>query len=852
MKKFALALILLFPFAAQAQQFNSRIIPTPQRVERTEGFFVHQEELLEYIEGNYDAKKAARHIKKGGWVLRSGLVDSIPGAPQLDEAYQIEVKEHEVTIRATNWSGIQYGYLSFDMMYSMWDDTIPCMTITDWPDYEYRGWMDDLSRGPVTNADFRTIQRTFGHTFKMNYYNLYTEHVQYNPSCPEVAPLPVKKVEYSPMANLQCFAHFEKTLQIPFYQDMKDTRYNLDPSKEESYRFLKEQIDNTMKYYPYAKFFNINCDETESLGSGRARDYVASVGADEAYVRHINRVFDLLKPYDVEVLMWGDIVGKNPAMLERLPREMQYIMWSYVPADDFSSMLRPFKELKERQGNPFWVASGVSHWSSIMPSQHNYIKNIANLTRDGFRDGARGTMCTAWDDNGESLFADAWHAMAWSAEVAWNAHDCDQKWREEQFNENYDRLLRVLSHCPVEHMSQLLYAIGDLAQNPYVGDWYQASSLWEGLLEFYPSKVDDALLTRCDSAEALAQRILDRYQLPALGHTQLSWDDEDILTSLPHAIYALHHIQVTAQKARLRALLYRTLQGEPCPTLDSTKALYFRNLHLLEQEYLRLWDFECTDYSRHIITDRYNHYGNELLEADRHVFASTFARDGKTYVELKNLGHYPIYYTLDGRKPSQASALYTQPFELQRSCEVKAVSYDPWGEGVQTDKYLLLHKGMGHLRRLNTPYSTYRDTYSAGGDNALLDGEMGSDNTYNDGHWQGYWGQDIDLELDFGKPTPVNHIAMRFLQNSTDWILAPKQIEVYSSKDGQQWTLVRTEHYEPDFRAHGNIVRNNALRELNLNTRYLRVVAKNPGPLPDYTPGAGYDSYLFCDEIVIE
>ena len=36
------------------------------------------------------------------------------------------------------------------------------------------------------------------------------------------------------------------------------------------------------------------------------------------------------------------------------------------------------------------------------------------------------------------------------------------------------------------------------------------------------------------------------------------------------------------------------------------------------------------------------------------------------------------------------------------------------------------------------------------------------------------------------------------------------------------------------------------------NSRYLRVVAKNPGKLPQWHPGKGGDSYLFVDEIVIE
>jgi methylmalonyl-CoA/ethylmalonyl-CoA epimerase len=70
-------------------------------------------------------------------------------------------------------------------------------------------------------------------------------------------------------------------------------------------------------------------------------------------------------------------------------------------------------------------------------------------------------------------------------------------------------------------------------------------------------------------------------------------------------------------------------------------------------------------------------------------------------------------------------------------------------------------------------------------DQALADATLADDLNYKDGHWQGFWGQDIDVEYDFGKKQPIERITMRFLQNSTDWILAPQRIEVYSSKDGK-------------------------------------------------------------------
>lgn len=867
----ALILLSLMAFATLAQQFNPGIIPTPQKVEKRYGICNTMVPLLLTIkDGEPVAEKdIAKVLKKGGFVFVEQHVqqhdalcspDSGEQERMAQEGYVLEIDLQHVTLYYLNDKGLENGRRTFRKLEERWEGDIPCMTIADWPDLLYRGWMDDYSRGPIANEHFRRQSEKFLLDYGYNYAQYYTEHIFYNPEFPDVAPSPLATMSdnhNSIMANLQCFAHFEKTLKIPYYIGMKDSPFNIDPSKQESYDFLAKQIENVVRHFPNSKFFNINCDETEALGSGRAKDYVSAIGAEEAYVQHINKVYNLIKSYNKEVLMWGDIVGKKPEMLEKLPKDMQYVVWSYVPSESFVDMIAPFKTLHDKYGTQFWIACGVSHWSHIIPSQHNYIRNIANFARDGHNAGALGYMNTAWDDSGESLLSDCWHALLWGGEMGWNtikprqgqSYEEALAERERQFNENYNWLMNRMANSQGFDYAGMLYEIGDLCEKE-PADWMQVSALNEPLLDFFPTKVDTLTWDRCEKTLALCNDIARRYDIPTIGaDTQppISY----IITTKAAASYALHRLQVTAQKNMLRILMYRAANGEKVDFFQE-KASYFKNLHALKKEYLRLWDRECTEYSRNIICDRYDKLGFELLEADRHVFINTYSENGKMMVEFKTLGNYPIYYTLDGRNPSEGSRLYSEPFELERSCEIKAVCFNEYSDAVETDKYLLRHKGMGHLQKLNTEYSTYRDTYSAGGDNALLDGVMGSDLTYNDGHWQGYWGKDIDVEIDLGSKCDVNQILMRFLQNSIDWILAPKTIEIYTSVDGRSWTLARTETFNPDFRQSGNIVRDNAVRNLGLKTRYLRVVAKNPGKLPEYTPGAGYDSYLFCDEIVVE
>jgi hypothetical protein len=847
MKKIIIIAVMMLGFSSMAQKnvTNIGVIPTPQQVAMGSGT-----------------------VSLGKSSPIRNFVTEIEGAQNQRQAYRLEITPTGVRVQCTSNEGWDYALRTLAQLKKIYNNEVPCMTITDWPAYEYRGWLDDISRGPIPNKQFRRKTRSFAEQYKMNFGNYYTEHTLYNEEYPDISGNSgIGDFEYADdpymMANLQCFAHFEKTLRIPYYQSLMDSPTKVNPAKEETYAFLKSQIENAVAAYYSSRFFNINCDETEGLGSGRAHQYVSERGADEVYCQHINRVYDLIQQayreaHDgkgkMEVLMWGDIVGKNPEMLKQLPRDMQYIVWTYGAAESYADMIAPFARIHREQGNAFWVAPGVSHWSST-PQVRNYMQNIAYLARDGYLAGARGLMNTAWDDSGESLFGDCWHAMAWAAEMAWHPITStdpkkareEMKRREEQFNKNYDRL------CSIEYrkynsdnsersISKMIYAVGDLNSNKWVGDWFNTRALMQPLLEFNPTDVDEAMLRRCDSVDRI------------VGHVLASIDS----AMVPHFAYACHRILCVSEKSRLRVMIYDALNGKGDYVtrkndIQAASREYFYHLHSLKREYLRLWDEECTDYSRDTICNRYDRLGNEVQQARQKVFISNDYRDGKMYVTLKTLFEdRPIYFTVDGRKPTKGANLYKRPFTIGRSFTVRAVSYNKWDDPVYSEQYLLFHKGIGKLKKLNTAYSDYRNVYSGGGDKALSDGILGSDEAYDDGHWQGYWGKDIDAEFDFGSATNVSSVTMRFLQNTNAWILAPETIEVYTSADGTEWKKVSTEHFTPDFHQYGAVLHTHAIRNINAKTRYLRVVVKNPGKLPYWHPGKGGDSYLFCDEIVVE
>jgi hypothetical protein len=188
---------------------------------------------------------------------------------------------------------------------------------------------------------------------------------------------------------------------------------------------------------------------------------------------------------------------------------------------------------------------------------------------------------------------------------------------------------------------------------------------------------------------------------------------------------------------------------------------------------------------------------------------------------------------------------------LERPCLVKAACFNEVGEPICAERYFRYHKGMGRLKRLNSPAGNYRPEYSGGGDNALVDGIFGGDD-YKDGHWQGFYGIDADIEIDLGKWAKVNALNIGFLVNAHDWILRPNEVEIYTSSDGKNYRLSKTSSLTTEVAQKGNFVFRERFATPSLSTRYLRVVVKNPGRIPEGLPGSGYDSWIFMDEIIVE
>jgi len=81
---------------------------------------------------------------------------------------------------------------------------------------------------------------------------------------------------------------------------------------------------------------------------------------------------------------------------------------------------------------------------------------------------------------------------------------------------------------------------------------------------------------------------------------------------------------------------------------------------------------------------------------------------------------------------------------------------------------------------------SYSAWFSAGGNSALTDGYIGTQN-YGDDHWMGFYDQDVEIIIDLENIKLIDHIEMHFLKDINNHIYLPKQVELSISKDGESY-----------------------------------------------------------------
>jgi len=221
----------------------------------------------------------------------------------------------------------------------------------------------------------------------------------------------------------------------------------------------------------------------------------------------------------------------------------------------------------------------------------------------------------------------------------------------------------------------------------------------------------------------------------------------------------------------------------------------------------------------------------------------------KTPVSLETLTtDATIHFTTDGSEPTSRSAIYSEPFYIQRSTTVKAFAIDTKGNRSFLVEGSFSKRPNNWTVTIASPYSTQ---YTGGGDDAIVDGIRGTVN-FASGEWQGVQGKPYEAVIDLQRVWEVKNIGGSFLQVAGPWIWMPAKIEFEISTDGASFT--RVAEIVPNFPQREMTPTIKEFRQTIEPTkaRYVRVRATNFGKIPSWHLGSGGDPWIFVDEIFID
>lgn len=410
------------------------LIPQVKNLKLTGGSL--QNKALSYHKESLDARLA---------LAIKALPFSVDGTPveisitqQGGEKYTLIITETNIRITANGEAGAFYA---IQTLKQIWEhDTIPCLEICDEPDFAYRGFYHDVTRGkvPTLEALKELIDRMA--YYKLNSLQLYVEHTYEFEECKEFAKaygcltkeelqeLDVyckeRFIDFIP--SLATFGHMYEILRQEKYRhlrvldDFNETPYfwrermghhTIDPLQEESFELVKSLINQYTPNFS-SEAFNICCDETFDLKSHKKAD--ADVG--KLYIDFVNKIIDLLKSKGKKIMMWADILLQHPETIETLPEDTYFLNWDYSsnPSEENVKRLSVFNR-------PQIVCPGTSTWSRFSENAPVAEQNIGKLAEYGKKYGAIGVLNTNWGDYGNPCnLALSMFGMIWGAEKSWS------------------------------------------------------------------------------------------------------------------------------------------------------------------------------------------------------------------------------------------------------------------------------------------------------------------------------------------------------------------------------------------------------------------------------------------------
>ncbi|NDJ62064.1 MAG: family 20 glycosylhydrolase [Chloroflexi bacterium] len=372
------------------------------------------------------------------------LLIALDSSGNRPDGYRLTITETDgIRLIANDAAGAFYGAQTLMQLVKLYGLRLPLIAIEDWPDFEARGVMLDISRDKVpTMATLYALIDLLA-SWKINQFQLYTEHTFAYRQHPEVwanaSPLTADEILaldaycrerfIDLVPNQNSFGHMHRWFRHERYLPLAETQtgistpwgttfthpFSLSPAAPGVIAFLDGLYAELLPNFT-SEYINVGCDETFDLGVGQAQAAVAERGKGRVYLDFLLAIYARVQAHGRTMMFWGDIIGEYPELVPELPKDAIALEWGYEATHDFPGKARMFAE----SGVPFYVCPGTSSWNTIAGRTDNMIGNIRGAVESGLENNADGVLNTDWGDNGHwQPLPVSYPGYAYGAALSW-------------------------------------------------------------------------------------------------------------------------------------------------------------------------------------------------------------------------------------------------------------------------------------------------------------------------------------------------------------------------------------------------------------------------------------------------
>lgn len=412
------------------------LIPNVKKLLPGEGYLLNKKLRPIYEGEDCRLKKALEKLP----LDHEGTKLELCAGPGTDENYSLTVTPEKIEIRSMGAAGAFYGIQTLRQLLE--EERVPCLEIYDCPDFEYRGFYHDVTRGRIATVDrIRKLIDDMAR-FKLNSLQLYVEHVfefqeteelRGSTGCYTKAELREiddycreNFIDFVP--SLATFGHMNDILNQPCYRHLRVLKdyeparnfwrdrmahHTIDPREQESITMVQSLIN---QYAPCfrSEWFNICCDETFDL-----KHCVQDRSENgKMYVEFVKKIIAHTQLMGKKPMMWADILLEHPETIEELPKDTMFLNWYYdVDSSVMEQMISTLADL----GCTQIVCPGTSSWNRFCERYEFEVPNILGMIRCGHRHGVKGVLNTNWGDWGNLCSLDlGMYGMVLGAAASWN------------------------------------------------------------------------------------------------------------------------------------------------------------------------------------------------------------------------------------------------------------------------------------------------------------------------------------------------------------------------------------------------------------------------------------------------